>query len=417
MVIIDPGTTWQPIYPYLNGFNWEDWPIFNGPWRFWRGRYNDEKTDTMRKPRFMLMGAAHRHFFRHFPTDPYKNNYRAVRFAFSSNLFTCAYFYVDEGNEDYGPGGPGHHGNLHFYDEFEAKGMLGYPVSDMIMIPGKPLAPTPMAEGLWVRYFDHGVSVVNATGLDQTVSASELSAYDPVGGSSYYRFRGGQDPVFNNGEAVTDVNPLVLWGDTDMANWTDPEVFGDGAMLFRRPTTLVTPIIVDNHVNNQTSPGSEPVSYSGTWTLDYNGSQCYAVYDDRDYGPFQRDTYAWSDAGSGENTARYTPTIGLAGYYEVFEWHGYRGTIFSGDQSANTPVKIVYNQGNEATATIDQSQNFGQWNSLGTYLFKTGTNGYVELSNNTDGIVISDAIRFEFRTPDESLDLEPPLPPEGVQVE
>ena len=415
-VLLDIGTTWQPIYPLVNGFNWEDWPIFNGPWRYWRGRYNDEKTAIMREPRFMIMGAAHRHFYLQFPTDPYKNNYRAVRFAFTSNLFTSAYFFVDEGNADYGPGGPGHHGNLHFYDEFEAKGMLGYPVSEMTQIPSKSLASTPMAEGVWVRYFDHGVSVVNATGLDQTVSLSELAAYDPIGGSRYYKFRGGQDPAFNNGQEITDADPLVLWGDIAMANWTDPEVFGDGAMLFRRPTTLVTPIIVDNNVNNQTSPGSEPVAYSGDWVLDYNGEKCYCVYDNRDYGPFQRASFAWSAAGNGENTARYTPTVGLPGNYEVFEWHGYMGSAPGADLCSNVPVKVVCNGGQETTLTIDQTQNFGQWNSLGTFLFKKGTNGYVELSNDVSGTVLSDAIKFVFISADESLDLEAPSPPQGVEV-
>ncbi|MBN2105575.1 hypothetical protein JW835_16170, partial [bacterium] len=324
----------------------------------------------------------------------------------------------DEGNEDYGPGGPGHHGNQHFYDEFEAKGKLGYPVSDMIMIPDKLLSSgSPYAEGVWVRYFDHGVSVVNATGLEQTVSASELAAHDPVSGSLYYRFRGGQDPVFNNGEAVTDADPLILWGDIAIASWKDPEVFGEGSMLFRKPMTLITPIIVDNNENNQTSPGSEPVQYVGTWDLTSDGEKYYAFYNNRDYGPFQPYGHAWCNAGSGENTARYTPTIGLPGYYEVFEWHGYRGTSPSVDQSSDVPAKIVYDQGKRTSVTIDQTQNFGQWNSLGTFLFRSGTNGYVELNNNTSGIVISDAIKFEFRAPDETLDLEAPSSPQGVNVE
>ncbi|TCO44908.1 hypothetical protein EV646_10980 [Kribbella antiqua] len=32
--------------------------------------------------------------------------------------------------------------------------------------------------------------------------------------------------------------------------------------------------------------------------------------------------------------------------------------------------------------------------SIGTFAFKAGTTGYVELSDNADGYVIADAVRF-----------------------
>ncbi|MBN2102804.1 VCBS repeat-containing protein, partial [bacterium] len=310
----------------------------------------------------------------------------------------------DEGNEDYGPGGPGHHGNQHFYDEFEAKGKLGYPVSDMIRLPGKTINPsTDFADSLWVRYFDHGVSVVNATGLEQTVSASELAAHDPVSGSSYYRFRGGQDPVFNNGEEVTDADPLILWGDIAWSSWvTNQEVFGDGTMLFREPDTLVTPIIVDNNVNNQTSPGSEPIQHLGAWNLTSAGGKYYAFYNNRNYGPFQPYGHAWSNAGSGENVALYIPTIGLNGYYEVSEWHGQLGSSYA--NATNVPVNIQYAGGRDTTVNVDQSVNMAQWNSLGIFPFLTGLSGRVQVSNHANGYVMADAIKFEFvrgMTPEE----------------
>ena len=36
----------------------------------------------------------------------------------------------------------------------------------------------------------------------------------------------------------------------------------------------------------------------------------------------------------------------------------------------------------------------GEWASLGTFTFKAGLTGYVELSDNADGYVIADAVRF-----------------------
>jgi len=408
-VTIQIGADWD-IWPHVHGACFEDWPIYNGPWYRWRGRYTDSRTPT-KEPKIMLHNGSISHFNNHFPTDPYKDNYRAVRFAFASCLFTRSFFYVDEGNQI------GHHGNIHFYDEFEAKGMLGYPLAEMVQMTGKALAATDYAGGLWVRFFDNGVSVVNATGLPQTVTASELAALDPAGASQYYRFRGGQDPVFNSGQEVTEANPLVLWGDTKRANWPNDEVFGDGAMLFRSPVTLVTPVVVDNTPNNQTSPGSEPVQYEGTWVNSTDGELYYAYYTNRDYGPFQQDAFFWSPAGDGENVARYIPTIGVPGMYEVFEWHGYRGgSPGSYTLASNVPARIIYGGGQDTTVTVDQTGRFGQWNSLGTFYFDLGITGSVELSNDTDGIVISDAIQFVFKGSAEGYDTQAPAPPEGVEV-
>jgi hypothetical protein len=65
--------------------------------------------------------------------------------------------------------------------------------------------------------------------------------------------------------------------------------------------------------------------------------------------------------------------------------------------------------------TIDQARNFGKWNSLGTYIFRQGSAGYVELSNNTGGIVISDAIKFVLQSPVD-FDSQAPGAPQGVEV-
>jgi hypothetical protein len=401
--VVQVGADWN-IWSFINGVCFEDWPVYNGPWERWRGIYNDQATQGLRDPRLMLLDAAHRHFAIALPAViPYKNNYTSVRFAFSSCLLTSAYFFVDEGNMSYPEtdGRNGHHGNIHFYDEMSGKGQLGYPLTDMIKLPGKAVAlksstgtPEPNADGVYVRFFDNGVSVVNATGIGQSINASELAAYDPAAGSGYFRFRGGQDPQFNNGEPVTDSDPLFLWGIMAQANWFDLEVFGDGAMLFREPDTLITPIIVDNHVNNQTSPGSDPIQHIGSWTLTSQGHQFYAYYYDRNYGPFQPDGFAWSPAGDGENVALYVPTIGLNGYYEVYEWHGQHDT--QSPQATDVPIRIQYAGDGDSTLTVNQSIQRGQWNSLGIYPFISGTTGRAELSNAANGYVIADAIRWVF---------------------
>lgn len=396
-------------WPDVNGGCYEDFPMYNGPFAYWLSHYTDEIT-TKRTPALTLMNASHRFYHLYYPVEPYKNNYRSVRYNLAACLLTQAYFHVDEGNE------LGHHGNVHIYDEFEAKGKLGYPRSAPIQLTGKTLASTPWASGVWVRFFDNGVSIVNATGLPQTITASELATVDPSGGQPYYRFLGGQDPATNNGQQVTDANPVSLWGDIKTTAVTNPEVFGDGAMLFRTRRTLITPIVVDNNVNNQTSPGSDPVQYSGGWVLSSDGDKFYAFYTDRNYASFEPNGFAWCPPGSGENTAAYVPTIGTPGMYEVSEWHGYRGSSeTSYPLSAAVPVRVVCS-GKDTSFTINQTRNFGQWNKLGVFPFDKGTSGRVTLSNQTSGIVLSDAIRFTYKGPVSGYDTTPPSPPLDVRV-
>ncbi len=396
-------------WPSVNGGVYEDFPLYNGPFDYWLSHYTDALT-TKKTPTLNIFDMAHRFYYQHFPTEPYKNNYRAVRYGLATSLLSQSFFYVDEGND------LGHHGNVFIYDEFEAKGKLGYPLSAPIKLTGKPLASTPWASGVWVRFFDNGVSIVNATGLNQTVTASELAAVDPSGAAAYYRFLGGQDPSANNGQQVTDANPVSLWGDIQTAVWNDPEVFGDGAMLFRTRRTLITPIVVDNHVNNQTSPGSDPIQYTGAWVLSSDGDKFYAFYTDRAYATFQPDGYAWSPPGSGENAAVYTPTIGTPGMYEVSEWHGWRGASeTSFPLSAAVPVRLVCS-GKDTTFTINQTRNFGQWNRLGVFPFDKGKTGKVTITNKTSGIVLSDAIRFVYKGPVSGYDTTPPSAPRDVRV-
>ncbi|HEX9935041.1 MAG TPA: hypothetical protein VGB38_07585, partial [bacterium] len=404
------------VWPYVNGACYEDFPIYNGPFEYWRERYNDTKTLT-KSPRLFFLNGSHKYYDVFYPVVPYKNNYRAVRFALTSALLTSSFFYVDEGNIDKN-GIIGHHGNVHFYDEFESKGLFGYPRSDMVMLTGKSKTSTPGASGVWVRFFDSGVSMVNASGMPQNVTASDLAALDPIPGSKYYRFAGGQDNVHNSGQELTDSNPVTLWGDTKMAAWLDPEVFGDGILLFRAPKVLVTPIVVDNNAVNQTSPGTDPIQYSGSWVLSSEGRKCYAVYDDRNYGVFEPSSFAWSPPGSGESVATYNPTVGLAGVYEVFEWHGYRGSN-PGDyaQATNAKIKVIISGTVDSLVTVDQTTNYGKWNSLGLYSLPKGKLSRLELSNDANGIVISDAIKFVYRRASWSADSTPPNSPQNVKAQ
>jgi hypothetical protein len=95
--------------------------------------------------------------------------------------------------------------------------------------------------------------------------------------------------------------------------------------------------------------------------------------------------FAWARQ-EGTLKAAWRPTITTAGNYEIFAWW-----VADPNRATDAPYTIYYS-GGSATVDVNQRTNGTKWNSLGTYPFDAGTNGYVELSNNADGYVTADAI-------------------------
>jgi hypothetical protein len=114
--------------------------------------------------------------------------------------------------------------------------------------------------------------------------------------------------------------------------------------------------------------------------------------DPDEYGNGQRYTSA---AVGGTYTATWTPDIPVAGQYSVYAWwieHTNRVTnaTYTINHAGGSDIKIV-----------DQEQDGGRWNYLGTYIFTAGTSGSVALSNDTDSgqvgqIVDADAVKFVY---------------------
>jgi hypothetical protein len=95
------------------------------------------------------------------------------------------------------------------------------------------------------------------------------------------------------------------------------------------------------------------------------------------------------NAGQGSKSVRFTPTLPLAGTYEVFA----RWTT-NANRATNAHYDIVHS-GGTTTKLINQQQSNGIWVSLGSYSFAAGTSGSVLLTNEgADGYVIADAVQF-----------------------
>jgi len=98
------------------------------------------------------------------------------------------------------------------------------------------------------------------------------------------------------------------------------------------------------------------------------------------------------NARKGSQTARFVPDLPEAGYYQVlvaYPWNGNR--------ASNVPVVIRHADG-EAKVTVDQKKKPAVRNlfhPVGTFRFKKGKSGYVEISNaGTEGYVAIDGVQW-----------------------
>lgn len=104
---------------------------------------------------------------------------------------------------------------------------------------------------------------------------------------------------------------------------------------------------------------------------------------------FHGTSYLTSPAGSA--TATWTPTITVAGNYEIY----IRWTAHANRPDA-APVEIRYNGGGSiVTPTINQQTEGGAWHYLGTFNLAAGTGNYVRLSASDTGYSVADAVMFQ----------------------
>mgnify|MGYP003855750369 CR=1 FL=1 len=147
---------------------------------------------------------------------------------------------------------------------------------------------------------------------------------------------------------------------------TDPQAVGP---------TPSTDIILDN--------GDNGTSFTGTWSS-YSGPEQYG------------DDTLYASAGGSIQTYRFSPTIAIAGTYEVLVWN----SCYS-NRATNVPHIISYANGLD-TIAVDQdcdTGTHGEWHSLGIYPFNQGDAGYLEINDNgltppSSTFMGADAARF-----------------------
>jgi len=338
--------------------------------------------------------APYPHTFFFDACGPTKNDFYQMRYFLGKALTYNAY-------SSYTDWAAGEHHYTKYYDEYELN--LGFPTDSVKQITSSEISE----QGIWVKFFENGAVIVNFDNYDNTITDAQLQTLQYYEGP-YYRFLGGQDPDFNNGERFTEV---TLTGRTRVA---DPLGFvGDAIILLKEPDTVLADIIVDN-IDAGTSPSSNAATFKGTWTHSADNNYAFWGVGGRAYCDLFN--YAKIQPGRGEAYAEYIPTIGVPGNYEVFEWHGFLGSNEGSiTEASNVPVIIKFSDNQVAEGFIDQSRDYKQWNSLGTYYFTKGTSGGVKITNEANGQVMADAFKFVYKGEDAD-DTVSPNPPENLQM-
>jgi len=138
--------------------------------------------------------------------------------------------------------------------------------------------------------------------------------------------------------------------------------------------------------NQQTNGGQW--NLLGTFPFNAGGSGYKVVLADSGLGKVAADAIYYVQDTAPADAFTWTPTIPSAGSWRILvRWPA---------SSANTATAryTVTHAGGTTTVTLNQKQNGGIWNSLGTYSLTPGAGHKVTLAASSDGTTIADALLF-----------------------
>jgi hypothetical protein len=253
-------------------------------------------------------------------------------------------------------------GSCHTYKLLERDPYLGPKVltTKADPDPGPPDGATNVVLTAFV--FDHDDDVTSVT-IDLTdIDGGSETMYDD-GDTTNHGDEVAGDSIYSCITAVAGTTAPGLYSLPVEA--TDADGDGEGELILE----VFDP---DERIIDNDDPEA---SYVGTWPSFSNAN----AYD----GDAQYHT-----SGTGANTATWTPDLPTTGSYNVYAWW-----VAYTNRATDAPYTINYDGGSE-TIYVNQQVNGGQWNLLGTYPFAAGTSGSVVLTDDANGVVIADAVKW-----------------------
>ncbi|MBA4373991.1 MAG: hypothetical protein C0402_14165 [Thermodesulfovibrio sp.] len=178
-------------------------------------------------------------------------------------------------------------------------------------------------------------------------------------------------PPIPTGMTINEITGLIQWTPASVGAYAVTvravNAFGTDTQTFSIAVSILTAGIVDN--------GEPGTSYTGSWGI----SGASSPYGSDSFWSRDGDTYTWT----------FTPTI--SGSHEISMWW----TTYS-SRSSTIPVDIQHADGT-ARVVINQLQNGGKWNVLGTYSFVAGKSYKVTITSQPGpSSTCADAVRFAY---------------------
>ncbi|MDG1950650.1 MAG: putative glycoside hydrolase [bacterium] len=177
-VVITNGSSNPDFAQHTNGRMFETFPSSGNSLSYWKDMMRqyvsmEELSDT---PSVQVLNV-------NTENTGVSNDYQKVRFGLTSTLLGDGYFSFDHGTAD--------HSQLWTYDEYDV--YLGAPKSTLQNVYNPQ--QTSIDTGVWMREFEEGQVIVNATGSTQTIQLD----------GDFEKLHGTQDPDVNDGRIVSEV--------------------------------------------------------------------------------------------------------------------------------------------------------------------------------------------------------------------
>lgn len=99
-------------------------------------------------------------------------------------------------------------------------------------------------------------------------------------------------------------------------------------------------------------------------------------------------SYRTHAAGTGTSVVRWQRDVPASGVYDVAVWY-----TADTNRATDAAYTVGY-AGGSTVVRVDQTERGSRWVSLGSFPFTAGTPAVVELSDDADGYVVADAVRF-----------------------
>ncbi|MET7574076.1 hypothetical protein ABZT04_37170 [Streptomyces sp. NPDC005492] len=99
-------------------------------------------------------------------------------------------------------------------------------------------------------------------------------------------------------------------------------------------------------------------------------------------------SYRTRAAGTGTSVVRWRSDLPASGMYDVAVWY-----TDDPNRATNAASTVRY-AGGSTVVRVDQTGRGSRWVSLGSFPFTAGTPAVVELSDDANGYVVADAVRF-----------------------